>query len=219
MSVWVLLASAGCSINPVPPARSGATWERYELTQGSAPNAVESPRGTFTLVSNVRCSLQLLSSSFRVRVDVGVESEAGEASIRCEHQPDGSYRCSSPGLLTLRLMNGCTSGEVETPAGTASLEPWFVHEDATTAEPWATGSTHVGFVLRRGDKRLAAFDTDHQWARPVWIDSEVSEDERLAIDALGAILDGLIAMENEYPGPSLEPLFCGSLMQARRFPR
>jgi hypothetical protein len=218
MFTWVFLATAGCSINPVPPARSGATWDRYELTQGSAPNAFDSPRGRFTLVSNVRSSLQLLSSSFRVRVDVGVESEAGDAQVRCEHQPDGSYRCDSP-LLSLHLRDGCTWGEVETPVGDATLEPWFVHKDATTADPWATGSTHVGFILRRGDRKLAAFDNDHQWLRPIWVDSEVSKDELLAIDALGAILDHLVAMGTEFVGPSLRPFFCGPLVQARRFPR
>jgi hypothetical protein len=74
-------------------------------------------------------------------------------------------------------------------------------------------------MLRRGDRWLAAFDTDHQWARPIWVDRDVSEDERLALDALGAILDDLVDMELEFPGPSLRPLFCGSMIEARRFPR
>jgi hypothetical protein len=223
LAACVILVGAGCALNPAPPAQTGGSWDRHELLQGPAPDAFETPRGELTLTRNVRSNLQPLSSSFRYAVDLDVESASGGSSnnhdVRCAVQRDDSYACRGPTLLDLRLSADCTRGEVQTPAGSAVLEPWFVRADGSTAEPWATGDTHVGFVLRRQGRSLAAFDTDHPWARIVWVDHAVSEAERPSLDALGVILDDLIEAGTQFVGPTFRPLLCDRLVTLRRYPR
>jgi hypothetical protein len=214
-----VLAGVGCSIHPVPPAQSGTTWERDTILQGSAPHAFDTPRGRFVLLRNVRDHWQTRSSSFRYRVELTIDAPSGREVVRCEHRRDDSYVCTGSELLELRLSEDCSSGEVQTPAGTATLEPWLVRDDGSTAEPWATGETHVGFRLRRRDRWLAAFDTDDAWYRVVWVDSEVSDQERRSIDALGVLLDDLIEAGSEYVGPTLRPMLCDRLVTLRRHPR
>lgn len=194
--------SAGCSINPLPPAREGHVWTREELQPGGG-RTLETPRGSFTGINNIRTSWDPLFSSFRYQLHLEVVADGFTAVVLCREEDDGSYECDGGGLLTMRLTNNCARGQFRTPGGDGHVELWM------------QDGVHVGFLMRRGERYLAAFDTDHEWARPVWIESALPAEDRRAFDALAYILNDMLDTESE----ASIPFLCGELGSLRRHPR
>lgn len=200
--------SLGCvSVNPMPPQVRGVQWDRYVLAQGATPGTFTTARARLRGTSNDVLPYLLRADDSRYQLNLQIKRGHVESTLTCFQQETstGQYGCSgSEPVRSIALTEHCRHGVMVTSAGTSlAIEPWWIE------------SMHVGFIVRRGERPVAAVDTDHQWTRPVWVDATLPLADLVAIDALAYVLNDVFAAEERGGLPFL----CRDLSERRRHPR
>jgi len=199
------LSAACVSMEPRPPNVPGVAWTRDVLAQGPTPRTLRTARATLEGRRNLLGPVALEGRGFRYRLDLVIAEPHARRALRCAQGDAGGYRCEGDGpLASFALGVQCRRGVAMIATGaTWDVEAWFRDE------------VHVGFLVRERGRPIAAIDTDHQWVRPVWVDAALPHASRVAIDALGYVVNDLLEAEENGGMPFL----CGDLASRRRYPR
>ena len=210
VSVLVGLLANGCvGLRPMPPQEGGVRWQRYVLAQGATPRELRSPQSTLSSATNLNVPYLLTAADFRYRLDLSAQTNHARHDVVCAQPGDRAlgYQCvdtrRTPRSWSLAMAPGCERGSVTDAQQIDHIEAWYQE------------GTHVGFVLRRGSRLIAAIDTDDTWTRPVWVAHDLDQAERHSIDLAAYVLHDMLRAE-EHGG---YPFLCAALSSRRRFPR
>lgn len=202
MRTLALLSFVGCaSLAPTPPHADTVSWDRYVLRQGATPRSFDSPRASLSSEPSLRAPGAL---GAEYELNLVVRTQSARFEVACKRSDDGGrFEIGCEGDRVFRsfsLGDECDKGVLVTDSKQLTVSPWFAEE------------THVGFIVSDANRPVAAIDTDHQWARPVWIDGALADEATaVAVDVLAYVLNDLVDVE--------DPSICGKLRARGRFPR
>lgn len=194
----------GCSVSPRPPEVPGVTWQRSTIY---IPNQTgRSPRAELRGTRNLQVPYLLKGSDFRYRFAVEVKTPKATYGITCNQTEDNvaPLRCEGDGgLRSLEFVDRCRRGSLKGATGELSIEAWYVKD------------TYVGFLVREGERPVAAIDMDDTWEHIIWTDGRRADDQLLQID----ILTFVIAEIHGAQESGGYPFLCPELEKQRRSPR
>ncbi|MEM9075339.1 MAG: hypothetical protein AAGE52_42980 [Myxococcota bacterium] len=193
-ALLLTVSLTGCSLLPSPPTTPGQQWSEFHVHQTTRGFAT--PHTRLSVERSV-IYVGTYSVDRPYQFTATIRGFAQPALMHCS-MVEGGYRCDVEGALLFHLNSACTEGHAMIDG-----KPWRI-------EAWYSEGTHVGYLLSRHARFLAAVDTDHTWRRRNLVDPSLTQNARVEVELAAAALHDLLEVNEG------RPFLCHPVMHRRR---